>query len=444
MNEKDMKNEDAFSENAQNNEKQGIFSGNNFAKNFKNNPRKNHLIMTFLLSLLAAVIMWLFAVDYEVEDYEKTFTNIGIQITGKTELLGATGMQVELEGDVKLSVTVSGKRSVLSSLNASSFTAYADVSGITKEGKSDPLKVKLEPVNGVTVVSQSITHITVVAEKRVTDTFEIVPILGTAQLENGVSYSLLCEIPTVTVTGSESIVKGIKRAVVYVNPEPKNVTSSFKSHCEIVFESDVGIDTSSLVVSPHYCGVDVILTKEKSVPLKIKLEGGADVDYDASFHLAVSSVLITGEPRLVDGVERLNLTIPHEKIKNQLGSGKESFAVKGFVEYPDGISGGYGITEVEVMVDVSERVETVYGENVVINNCPSGYIATASDVEINLKGIYEEMEKINGSDITVTVDLSEIAPSEREQKVKALVNIENSYGTVYEKQCLVTVVFKKA
>ena len=56
----------------------------------------------------------------------------------------------------------------------------------------------------------------------------------------------------------------------------------------------------------------------------------------------------------------------------------------------------------------------------------------------------EEMEKINGSDITVTVDLSEIAPSEREQKVKALVNIENSYGTVYEKQCLVTVVFKKA
>ncbi len=444
MNEKDMKNESAFSETAQKTEKQGILSKNKFANDFKNNPRKKHLVITFLLSLLAAVIMWLFAVDYEVEDYEKTFANIGIQITGKSELLGATGMQVELEGDVKLNVTVSGKRSILSNLNASSFTAYVDVSGITKEGKSDPLQVILAPVNGVTVVSQSITHITVVAEKRVTDTFEIVPILGTAQLENGVSYSLVCEIPTVTVTGSESIVKSIKRAVVYVNPEPKNVTASFKSHCEIVFESDADIDTSSLVVSPRYCGVDVALTKEKSVPLKIKLEGGADVDYNASFRLAVSSVLISGEPSVVDGIQSLDLNIPYEKITNQLGSGKESFTVKGKVEYPYGISGGDGNAEIEVEVDVSDRVETVFGENVVINNCPSGYKVKASDVEINLKGIYEEMEKITSSDITVTIDLSETVPSGREQKVKAWVNIENSHGTLYEKQCLVTVVFTKA
>ena len=54
------------------------------------------------------------------------------------------------------------------------------------------------------------------------------------------------------------------------------------------------------------------------------------------------------------------------------------------------------------------------------------------------------MEKIKSSDIIVTLDLSETVPSGREQKVKALVSIENSHGTLYEKQCLVTVIFTKA
>ncbi len=404
----------------------------------KKRPKKN-IIITFLLSLLAAVVMWIVAVDYEGSEYEKSFTGINVKIVGEEQ----TGMQIELDGNVRLDITVRGKRSQLSILKSSSFTAFVDVSSVVKEGKSDPLQVEIEPINGISVISQSMTHLTVNAEKRVTDTFEIIPLLGTAQLENGVNYSLICDTDTVTVTGSESIIKSIKRAVVYVNPEPKNITESFKSHCQIVLESDVDIDLSNINVLPHYCGVEVVLTKEKSVPVKIKLDGGGDVLYNTSFHPAVTALLISGEPKSIDAIEYINLNIPYEKITNQLGSGKNSFTVKGELEYPEKIIGVNGETNVDVLVDISTRVETVRGENVVINGCPLGYTVNVSDVEVKLTGLYEEIETINNSSITISLELSKVVPSEREQKVKGIVSIENPLGTVYESECLVSVAFSK-
>ncbi len=404
-----------------------------------NKRPKRNIIMTFLLSLLASLVMWLVAVDSEGTDYEKSFTNIDIKLVGAEQ----TEMQIELVGNVRLDITVSGKRSILSTLKSSSFTALVDVSAIDKEGKSDPLPVEIEAVNGVTVLSQSMTHLTVNAEKRVTDTFEIIPLLGTAQLEHGVEFSLVCDTLTVSVTGSESHIRNIKRAVAYVNPEPKNVTKSFKSNCRIILESDVELDETELTVYPQYCGVEVTLKKEKSVPVQIKLDGGADIQYGTSFHPDVSSILVFGEPENVDRVESIYLSIPYEKITNQLGSGKKSFTIKGTLEYPEKITAVGGETEIEVTVDVSQRFETVQGENVVISGCPLGYTVKVSDVEIELTGLYEEIETIKSSAITVSLDLSEVAPSEREQKVKGTVAIEKPYGTIYKSGCLVSVVFSK-
>ncbi len=406
--------------------------------------RKNYYLVTFLLSFLAAFIMWIVAVDYDVEDYEKTFNNINVQLTGQSELLSATGMQVKLDGDIRLSITANGKRSFLSKLDASSFQAKVDVSGLTSEGKSDPLKITIEHVNGITVTSQSMAYVTVTAEKRVSDSFEIVPLLGTAQLENGVEYSLSCGAETVTVTGSESIIKNIKRAVVYVNPEPKNITESFKSQCEILFESDVDVDFSSLVVSPQYCSVDVILTKEKSVPAEIKLEGGADLEYGPSFHPSVKTFLIVGEPKDVDKIESIYINIPYEKIKNQLGSGKTSFTVKGIPEFPSGIEEVNGIKEVEVTVDVSSGAKNVFGEDVHIINCPLGYTVNVSEIEIKLTGLYEELEAIDSSQISVSLDLTGVVPTVNEQKVRGTVLIDNSYSVVYESKCLLSISFMKS
>lgn len=422
---------DAFEEN----EKKHSVENNDSRKK---RPTKN-IIITFVLSLLASVVMWIVAVDYEKADYEKTFTDVDIKIVGSEK----TGMQISMDENVRLDITVSGKRSYLSTLKSSSFTAVVDVSVVSKEGKSEPLQVEIENVNGVRVVSQSITHLTVTAEKRVTDSFEIIPLLGTAQLENGVNYSLLCDTQSVTVTGSESVVKSIKRAVAYVNPEPKNVTVSFKSNCKIVLESDVDIDISSLNISPMYCGVEVVLTKEKSVPVKIKLDGGADLEYGASFHPSVTSVLISGEPLILDQIDYINLNIPYEKITNQLGSGKNSFTVRGDLEYPENVSGVDSNTQVDVLVDISQRVETVLGKDVVISGCPLGYSVKVSDVEIKLIGLYEEIETIKGDKISVSLNLSNIVPSAREQKVKGNVIIEDPYGTVYESQCFVFLMFIK-
>ena len=73
---------DAFEENEKKYSDENKDSG-------KKRPKKN-IIITFVLSLLASVVMWIVAVDYEKTDYEKTFTDVDIKIVGSEK----TGMQI--------------------------------------------------------------------------------------------------------------------------------------------------------------------------------------------------------------------------------------------------------------------------------------------------------------------------------------------------------------
>ncbi len=421
-------------------------SGENAVRNEDSKKRKrSRAIGTFVLSLLASIVLWIVAVDYEVTDYEKTFTNINVQVKGKTELLGEKGMQVETDDSFRLDVTVSGKRSQLSLLDSSSFTAYIDVSSIEKEGSSQ-LKLEIEPINGIEIVSQSSSYLWVKAEKRITQTFNLNALMGTVQLENGVEYELRSSVKEVSVTGSESLLRNVENVVAYVNPEPKNVTESFSSRCKIIIESEGEIDSSLLTVTPEYCDIDVVLTKEKSVPVHFNVEGVEDIDYGASFSFQDDKkerkLLVSGEPKIIDSLDEILVNIPYEKIVNRiesLDSGKENFTIEGIVEYPEGVESVDGILVLEVNVNVEKREIAVSGNKVSIDGVPEDFFAQANDVVISVWGLSEELDNITLlDDITISVDVSEKKLEEGSINVSGTVYIQSSACIMYKKECEVT------
>ncbi len=399
-------------------------------------------VLTLVLSLLASVVMWIVAVDYEAADYEKTFFNIEIEVKGKSELFSATQLQVTYDEALVVDVSVRGKRSKLSSLSSSSFSAYIDVSTIEKEGTSDLLNVEIEPINGIEIISQSLTGVSVKAERRTRKEMEIIPQLGTAQLDGGVEYQLICDSKSVVITGSESILNNITSVVAIVDPEPKNISSSFKSRCEIVLQSEVEIDLSSISISPSHCDVEVVLTKKKSVPLVPLIDGAAGVEYNQSFATDMKKVVICGEPLIVDEVNEIYYEISYQEVLNLLGTGKEKFDVECDILYPEGVSSIDNLEKVNVTVSEGSAKIVVPGENIILENCPEGFVASVEDVEILLSGLYEEVNRIKVANISITVDLSQ--NDHLDGTYTGVVRINNANGVIYSKECITNVKYEVA
>ncbi len=401
---------------------------------------KGSTILTLALSLLASIVMWIVAVDYEAADYEKTFFNIEIEIKGKSELFSATQLQVTYDEALAVDVSVRGKRGKLSSLSSSSFKAYIDVSTIEKEGPSDLLNVEIEPINGVEIISQSLTGVSVKAERRIRKEMEIIPQLGIAQLEGGVEYKLLCDSQSVVITGSESVLNNITSVMAIVNPEPKNISASFKSRCEIVLQSEVEIDMESISISPSHCDVEVVLTKKKSVPLLPMIDGASGVEYNKSFTTEMKKIVICGEPLVIDEIDEIYYDVSYQQVLNLLGTGKKQFDIECDILYPESVSSIDNLEKVNVTVSEASAKIVVSGENIVLENCPKGFSASVGDVEISISGLYEEVNRIKVTDVLITVDLSQ--NDHLDGTYTGVVHISDANGIIYDKECIANVEYK--
>ena len=88
-------------------------------------------IIARIVCLLLAFAIWLYVIDNDSDDYEKTFTLIAVEVEGSETLADASNMSVINLEESAVSVTVRGKRSEINALTSEDFRAYVNVGGIT-------------------------------------------------------------------------------------------------------------------------------------------------------------------------------------------------------------------------------------------------------------------------------------------------------------------------
>ena len=78
----------------------------------KNAEKKSHSrlysFLVLIISLLCAVLLWLYVLGYDSPDFEKKFSQIPVTIIGNTELAEKTGYTVISDMTFSFDVTVSG------------------------------------------------------------------------------------------------------------------------------------------------------------------------------------------------------------------------------------------------------------------------------------------------------------------------------------------------
>ena len=279
----------------------------------KGSSIKNALTKNIGLKIVAIIIgtiIWLAVVN--TSDPEKTVTvhNIPITITNQNSIT-KKGMVYDVTTKQNVDVTVSGNRSVVSSLNPDDFVATASLKELSMV-KAAPVTVKLKDKSvgrRVDIISQDVNTVTININKVTKEKYPIEVKFEGEPSEGYMATVGSMSFNKVLVKASEEAQKEIDKVAAICDVD--GADSDFSKNCKLVF-----LDKDGKTIKPKHAKlykkkvkVYVHLSEEKEVPISLATPGKPKKGYKVkSVELTPSTVKLVGDSKKLKDVEQINIT----------------------------------------------------------------------------------------------------------------------------------------
>ena len=266
--------------------------------------------LVLIISLLCAVLLWLYVLGYDSPDFEKKFSQIPVTIIGNTELAEKTGYTVISDMTFSFDVTVSGKKTDVNSMRDTDITAYIDVSGVTTEG-GIYLPVTVIVPNGITVASQSVSEAYLYIDEMVSAEIPVrIEITDYTLPENAVIGDYGANPVTVTVQGARADIEKIAEAYANVTPGELTQSVNISAPVELHDKSGAVIQTGPyLRLIDRAVNVSIPVYLTKSVPVKVHFIGGVFGVDSAVITLSREYIEVRGTASALAGIDEIAANI---------------------------------------------------------------------------------------------------------------------------------------
>ena len=269
----------------------------------KKNKKLN--IFALVVCLIISATIWLYVMNTENSQYEKTYSEIPVLIEGDTVLEKLHDMSIISGYNSYVNVTVKGNKSDIDELALSDFIAYASVEDITTAGRHS-VTVSVEPIKDVTFTN--ISGITIYVDKNVTTEFEIETDIGYS-IANNYSFEYKSLIETVSVTGPAEVVDTIKHALVKYDLGTVTTSLKFKSSIELYDENYKLIENPYIVKNVNEAEVKVDITTNSEIPLSTVYTASDTDMYIYTVTILPETLIIYGDPIYVNKVANLEIEL---------------------------------------------------------------------------------------------------------------------------------------
>lgn len=377
----------------------------------------NNLLLK-ILSVVAAVLLWLVVVNINDAVVNKTFKNIKVQVIGM-EVLTSQGQMCQIEpGTDTVNLTVYARRSVLDKLKASDFVATADIQKDliqNKMVKIDVAYVGNERADSIERIDQSRSNVTISIEESVTEQFKVA-VEQKSEPSNGlVVGSLVPEQTVVEITGPKSVIERIKKVRASVNVVGITGTTVRSTTLELLDGNGDLVDGTYL----EYTGkgedvfkVTITTLNKKEVGISFDISEAAPEGYGVSaFKYVPETIEIAGLQSEIKPI--YNLDIPPEALnpEGQIGQVEQIVDISQYL--PDGILiPAEADREIVVTMDIlpfETASYTFLSGQIQYQNIQDGMALDVSETEplqVTVSGLPSDLAGVAMEDITVSVDLS--------------------------------------
>ena len=393
------------------------------------------------ISILLAIIFWLYVRAENDIPMENVVRGIPVQIANE-DVLESRGLMVSEVEPAAINITFEGSSSVVPRLNRNNVTVSVDVARITSEGSYDLTYTVAMPNNLNTTGGSGITRSSDVETIRVT----VVPLYtrelsieGTfvGEVADGYQAGELEITPeTVTISGEESAVNQVARAVVEVGGDA--LTETYTGDLPItlldrdgnVIEDDrisLSVDTA-LVILP----VQVV----RDVPLTVNLIPGGgisqeDIDRYVKVEIDPATISVAGSAEDLEAITSISLG------DIDLSTVLTTASVERNIEIANELTNISGVSRATVTITIEGlEMRTVDVSNFELRNVSAGYHAdiVTQSIDIQIRGPQESLDQISPSQILVVGDLTDIVSATGRYTVPARVylNGPDDVGVVGE------------
>ena len=230
----------------------------------------------------------------------------------------------------------------------------------------------------------------------------------------------------VTISGEESAIRRVARAVVEVGGE--NLTKTYEGELPVTLLDTEGkpITDGSVRCSDNSVFVTLPVVVVKEVPLTVNLIPGGgileqEIDQYVRVDIKPETIVISGEAEDVEPTTEISLgDIDLSKIFTT-----ETFEIP--IELTSELTNTSGVTKAIVTVTIQGLdMRTVSVDNIDLQNVSSGYRASivTQSLDVQLRGPVESLEQISASQLRVVGDLTDIVSATGRYTVPAKVYLD--------------------
>ena len=380
----------------------------------KNNFSLNKLMQNnkfiFVLAILISFSIWIYSGLGTNNDTNVTLSNIPIQIE-LTDEARDNGLQIFSGSEQTASVTVTGNRAVLGTVNESDVTVTAAANTINSPNTYD-LSVsasKTNPSANFQITSAVVpSSIRVVVDYFRESTYQIQDNHIVYKVADGYYGVTSLSSKSVVISGPQTEISKIDK--VYAVAEIKGtLTDSVETDAELVLydKNNNKLSTELFTMDVKTVKATVTVLPEKTVEVKptfINIPEGLEIT-DDMISIEPSTILLAGPAELLDYTSSVNL----EAIDfSTLKADKKTFPSLG-IDIPKDCKNLSNSTTAKVTLDLSGlSTKSFTVDKFSVDGLSKEYKAevTQKSISVTIVGPKNEIDSLTSSDITAVIDTS--------------------------------------
>ncbi len=392
-----------------------------------------------VLAAVFAVILWLVIIN--VEDPEKsTVFTVPVRIENADYLTEMGKTYEVLDDSDVISITVTGKRSIIEDLSATDFSVVANMENIDETMSMIPITISVPGYGNQLEISKRSSYVQVLVENLVTKEYDIEVVTNGTPSSNCYLDSTEVTPQKVTVTGPETYVNEIERAEVSMDISGAWADVSDTGQILLLDKDGAEVSQAQLTLSSTDASMVAHVLMKKEVPIEFNVTGELSGSYRLeSVKSTVDSVVVEGTSDVLGTIEKINISAPQLNVD---GATATFTAVIHLADYlPDGVTLAEGEKEdAEVTVAIQAQMTKTFempAANVTVNGLSDGLNLTFQEetLKVNITGFGDTLSEVNQQKLTGTLDASSLTAGTYTVAVK----INGDYADVAEASAAVII-----
>lgn len=382
-----------------------------------------------VVSLAAALLLWMYVNATEGVEGEKTLSGVAIEFRGADTLRESGGLIVTEKDRSTVNLTLKASRRVLGKLSSANVIAVVDLSRVTTDGWNSVSYDIEYPVgvnsNDITVVRSSADIVNFYVDRQVRKT---IPVIGEFKGSTAEGYLAVDELSfdplMVIISGPKTALAAVDHAYVAITRSDVDKTLSYNTTYALRDVDGHEIDDSRIIMETQEVTVTLNVLSTKTVPLDVTVIDGAGAvrGVNTKIDISPASVVISGDASVIDSTTKINLgTI-------DLSAFATDYSAVYSIIPPNDTDNLTGVTEATVTVTIiglSSRNFDIMHDNISCINVPEGYQAEiiTQALPVTIRATEEMLADIQVHNLRAVADLSGISEANASGVITPVVRV---------------------